>query len=125
MTSVRQEASSTWLPGSAKEAIKNPLDLNTYLIPHPSTTFLVKVKWESMIWACIADGDIVMVDKSIKHKSWDIVIAHIDQQSALRYYMIDENHTPFLQAANSDYKNMYAENELTIFWVVSAVIRKM
>lgn len=78
-----------------------------------------------MIGAGISEGDIVLVDKSLKYKSGDIVVAHIDQESTLKYYMLDEQNKPFLRAANSDYKDMYPEDELLVFGAISAVIRKL
>ena len=118
------ESISAGFPSPAKDDSKIELDLNTYLIDHPSSSFLVKVKWDSMIGACIADGDIVLVDKSRKHKVGDIVVAQIDREFTLKYYMVDDKGTPYLQADNLKYPPMYAEEELVVFGVVSAVIRK-
>lgn len=118
------ESISAGFPSPAKDDTKIELDLNTYLIDHPSSSFLVKVKWDSMIGACIADGDIVLVDKSRKHKIGDIVVAQIDREFTLKYYMVDGKGTPFLQADNLNYPPMYAEEELVVFGVVSSVIRK-
>lgn len=118
------ESISAWFPSPAKDDAKLELDLNDYLIEHPSSSFLVKVKWDSMIGACIAEWDLVLVDKSRKHKVGDIVVAQIDREFTLKYYMVDEKGIPFLQADNLNYPHMYAEEELVVFWVVSAVIRK-
>lgn len=118
------ESISAWFPSPANDDTAITLDLNTYLIDHPSTSFLVKVKGDSMIDACIAEWDIVIVDKSVKHKVGDIVIAQIDREFTLKYYQIDDNNKPYLQPANTNYPNMYAKEELVIFWVVTGVIRK-
>jgi len=66
----------------------------------------------------------VLVDKSRKHKVGDIVVAQIDREFTLKYYMLDDTNTPYLQADNLNYPDMYAEEELIVFGVVCAVIRK-
>ena len=38
-----------------------------------------------------------------------------DQEATIKYYMLDEQNTLFLQAANSEYNKIYAEEELIVF----------
>jgi len=64
------------------------------------------------------------VDKSGKHKPGDIVVAQIDGEFTLKYYMIDNHKRVFLRAANSDYPDMYAKEELLVFGVVVGLVRK-
>ena len=74
--------------------------------------------------AGIFQGDLVIVHKGAKHKSWDIIIAQIDWEFTLKYYIKEKGKEPYLQAANSDYEDIYPKDELVVFWVVTAVVRK-
>ncbi len=118
------ESISAWFPSPARDDTKFQLDFNTYLVDHPSSTFTVRVKWDSMKDAGIHENDLVIVDKSLKHKSWDIIIAQVDREFTLKYYMVDDKGRGYLQPANSDYPPIYPQEELIIFGVISAVVRK-
>ena len=65
-------------PSPAEDHLEQRLDLNTLVIDNPSATFFVRVAGESMKEIGIADGDILVVDRSIE--SWEnrIVVAVID-----------------------------------------------
>jgi DNA polymerase V len=62
------------------------IDLNEQLIRNKPATFFMKVSGNSMINAGIFDGDIVIVDRSIKPQNGKIVIAVIDGEMLIRRY---------------------------------------
>lgn len=64
-------------PSPAEDFTDGVLDLND-LIEHPSATFIVRVSGESMTGAGIFDGDLLVVDRSIKASSGQIVVAVCD-----------------------------------------------
>ena len=53
-------------PSPADDYLESKLDLNDYLIKHPSATFFVRVVGDSMVNAGIHNNDIIIVDRSIK-----------------------------------------------------------
>lgn len=112
------------LPSPATDDTKYQIDLNKYLVDHPFSTFTVKVKGDSMKDAGINEWDLVIVDKSRKHKVHDIVVGQLDGEFTLKYYMIDSQKRAFFRAANSEYQDMYAKDELLIFGVVVGLVRK-
>lgn len=61
-------------PSPADDYIENTLDLNKYLIQHPSATFYVRVNGNSMIDANIYCGDILIIDRSIKIQNNDVAL---------------------------------------------------
>ena len=65
-------------PSPAEQYQETPLDLNELLVKHPSATFFVKVQGESMIGAGINDGDLLVVDRSLRPADGDIIIASVD-----------------------------------------------
>lgn len=61
-------------PSPAEDFADGVLDLND-LIEHPAATFIVRVSGYSMSGAGIFDGDLLVVDRSIKPRSGQIVVA--------------------------------------------------
>ena len=78
-------------PSPADDYIENKLDLNDYLIKRPSATFFVRVTGESMINAGIHDNDILIVDRSIKPRHGNIIVAALDgHMTVKRLYFCDK-----------------------------------
>ena len=62
------------------------IDLNEQLIRNKPATFFVRVSGNSMIDAGIFNGDIAIVDRSLKPVNGKIVIAVIDGEMLIRRY---------------------------------------
>lgn len=62
-------------PSPAEDHVDRPLDLNEYLIAKPSASYFARASGESMQGLGIYDGDLLIVDRSLKPKHNDIVIA--------------------------------------------------
>ncbi|MDD5580055.1 MAG: S24 family peptidase [Methylobacter sp.] len=58
---------------SADDHLEAELELNKYLIAHPSETFFVRAKGDSMQQAGIFDKDLLIVERSLTPKHNDIV----------------------------------------------------
>ncbi|MBS0355498.1 MAG: translesion error-prone DNA polymerase V autoproteolytic subunit [Proteobacteria bacterium] len=69
---------SAGFPSPAADYEDNRLDINDYLIRNPVSTFFFPVEGDSMQGAEIFDGDILVVDKSIRPQHGHIVVAFID-----------------------------------------------
>ncbi len=86
-------------PSPADDFLDKKLDLNEFLIKHPSSTFFVKVKGDSMIKAGINSGDILVVDRSLEPKDKKIVVAVVNgeftvkriQKKSQKLFLISEN----------------------------------
>lgn len=79
-------ANATGFGAAADDYMERGIDLNEQLIRNKPATFFMKVSGSSMIDAGIYDGDIVIVDKSIKPVNGKIVIAVIDGEMLIRRY---------------------------------------
>ena len=78
-------------PSPADDYLESKLDLNDYLIKHPSATFFVRVAGDSMVNAGIHNNDIIIVDRSIKPKHGKIIVAALDgQMTVKRLYRRDK-----------------------------------
>lgn len=79
-------ANATGFGAAADDYMERGIDLNEQLIRNKPATFFMKVSGNSMINAGIYDGDIVIVDRSIKPVNGKIVIAVIDGDMLIRRY---------------------------------------
>jgi DNA polymerase V len=79
-------ANATGFGAAADDYAERGIDLNEQLIKNKPASFFMKVSGNSMINAGIFDGDIVIVDKSVKPTNNRIVIAVIDGEMLIRRY---------------------------------------
>ena len=79
-------ANATGFGAAADDYMERGIDLNEQLIRNKQATFFMRVSGISMINAGIYDGDIVIVDRSIKPQNGKIVIAVIDGEMLIRRY---------------------------------------
>jgi DNA polymerase V len=68
-------ANATGFGAPADEYMDRGIDLNEQLIRNKPATFFMKVNSNSMIGAGIHMGDVVIVDRSIKPSTGQVVIA--------------------------------------------------
>ena len=106
MTSV-----NAGFPSPAEDHLDVSLDLNEYLIKHPSATFYIYAKGDSMINDGIYSGDIMIVDRSLSPKSKDIVIAVIEGDFTVKriYY---KNNKIYLIPSNKNYKSISITDDM-------------
>jgi DNA polymerase V len=65
-------------PSPADDYLEDGLDLNEYLVKHPSATFIARAEGKSMVNAGILEGSLLIVDRSITPRDKDIVIAAVN-----------------------------------------------
>ena len=116
---------SAGFPSPATDYIENKLDLNEYLVKHPAATFIVKASGPSMVEAGILSGDLLIVDRSIKPKNDNIVIASVFGDLTVKK-LRKKRSTLFLVSANNEYSSIEVKEEMECFiWgVVTYVIHK-
>ena len=110
-------------PTSAEEELIDTMSLDEYLVPNKESTYLLKVKGDSMIDAGILPGDLVVVERGKTPRPNDIVIAEIDEEYTMKYYRVKKGKA-YLEPANKNYDPIYPENALSVVAVVQAVVRK-
>jgi len=117
---------SAGFPSPAMDFVDISIDLNRHLIKHPSATFYGRVKGESMKDAGINDGDLLIIDKSIKPIDNKIAVCFVDGEFTLKRIKIDPKGV-WLLPANEKYKPIHIteENDLRIWGVVTYVIKSV
>src|SRR4249919_3409691 len=79
-------ANATGFTAAADDYMERGIDLNEQLIRNKPATYFMRVSGSSMINAGIFDGDIAIVDRSLKPQNGKIVIAVIDGEMLIRRY---------------------------------------
>ena len=77
-------ANATGFGAAADDYMERGIDLNEQLIRNKPATYFMRVTGNSMINAGIHDGDVVIVDRSLKPVSGKIVIAILDGDMLIR-----------------------------------------
>ena len=110
-------------PSPADDYLDECLDLNEHLIQHPSATFLVRARGDSMIGAGIQTGDLLIVDKSLEPSDGDIVIVSVDGQFMVKRLRRNAGR-PRLHAENDKFPQVEVseESSVEIWGVVLHVI---
>lgn len=90
-------------PSPAADYMEDQIDLNKLLISHPSATFFIKVKGDSMKDAYIPDGATLIVDRSIKPQSNYIVLAIVNGEFTVKRFIKNSSGIR-LMPANEKYK---------------------
>ncbi|BDX21672.1 hypothetical protein TUM22923_09930 [Polynucleobacter sp. TUM22923] len=116
---------SAGFPSPAADYAEKSLDLNSYLVQNKPATFMFTVQGDSMMGAGICDGDKVVVDKALKPKHKDIVVAVVDSEYTIKRLYQSRGRIE-LQPENPHYEPItFNENsELQIWGVVVGVVRK-
>ena len=116
-------ANATGFGAAADDYMERGIDLNEQLIRNKPATYFMRVTGNSMINAGIHDGDVVIVDRSIKPVSGKIVIAILDGDMLIRRLEKTMNklrlipETPKLAAIE-----IAEDSDMTIWGVVTYVI---
>ena len=78
------ERVSAGFPSPAEDYVEKSLDLNELCIQHPAATFFVRVQGESMVEAGIFPDDVLVVDRSLRAKHGDIIIASLESEMTVK-----------------------------------------
>ena len=116
---------SAGFPSPADDFIDKSLDLNEFLIAHPSATFFVRVEGTSMIEADIHPGDILIVDRSLEPKSGSIVIALLNGEFTVKRFRRSKGRS-YLFAENPSFTPIEITDgmHVEVWGVVTYVIHK-
>ena len=111
-------------PSPATDYIEEDIDLNVHLIRNVPATFVIRVQGKSMTDVGINDGDILVVDKSLKPKNFSTVIANVHDELVVKNFIKSKNQN-FLSSGSNNIEDKIIINEdsnVFIWGVVTYVI---
>lgn len=117
---------SAGFPSPALDFEDLSIDLNRFLIQHPSSTFYGRVKGQSMKDAGIDDGDLLVIDKSLEPQDGKIAVCFVDGEFTIKRIKIEKD-CCWLIPANEKYKpiKVTADNDFLIWGIVVHVIKSL
>jgi DNA polymerase V len=112
-------------PSPAEDVGAKRIDLIERLITHPQATYVMRVRGLSMVEAGIFDGDVVVVDRAIKPRSGQIVVAVVDGEFTVKYLWMRAGRLK-LKAANPTFADIVPrEGQVIEVWgVVKAALKE-
>lgn len=110
-------------PSPAEEELVDTLSLDQFLIKRPEASFMLTVSGDSMIDAGIMPSDMVIVERGRTPRPGDIVIAEVDHEWTMKYFL-KRGDEVILRPANKKYTDIRPRDELNVAGVVTSVIRK-
>jgi len=113
-------------PTPVDDAFMQKIDLNKILMTHPATTFLARVQGDSMIDAGVNEGDLLIVDRSLRPTDKSLNVCCLEGEFSLKRIekRVDKL---ILHANNPEYKpiEVTAEMNFQVWGVVTYCIKKM
>ena len=117
---------SAGFPSPAEDFMELDLNLQEYLVQHPSATFCVKVTGDSMQNAGIFSGDVMVVDRALEPKNKTIVLAVLDGEFTVKRIR-KKGDLLFLNPENDNFKPIEITQEMNfkVWGVVTHIIHKV
>src|SRR3989338_3066052 len=110
-------------PSPAEEELLDVMDFDECLTPNKESSYILKVKGDSMIDAGIREGDMVVAERRAVYKQGQIVIAQVDGEYTMKY-LRKKGKDFYLEPANRKYQPIYPTESFKVEAVVTAVVRK-
>ena len=114
-------------PSPATDYIEEDVDLNIHLIKNVPATFIIRVQGKSMTDVGICDGDLLVVDKSLKPKNFSTVVANVHDALVVKNF-VKEKDEQFLTSGSKKIEDKIIINndsEIFIWGVVTYVIHSV
>lgn len=110
-------------PSPTEDILETRINIDDFLIQKKESTYILEVDGDSMIDAHIADGDMVIAERTKTARDGDIVIAQVDGEFTMKYFR-QKGDKVWLEPANKNFKPIYPTTGLEIEAIVKGVIRK-
>lgn len=118
-TEVLDTPNATGFPSPAANHEASALSLDKFLAPRPSSTYYCRVVGDAMQGAGISDGDLLVVDSSLKPSHNKIVVAILFGEMIIRRLVINSTGSWLVaESTNSVYQpiNISRYDQDTLFW---------
>jgi DNA polymerase V len=113
-------------PSPAGDYEEKRLSLDDLCVAHPISTFFMRITGDAMVGACIHDGDIIVVDRSITASHNAIVVVRVDEQFTVKRLLLYKRKI-YLKAENPNYRTIEvtSRTDYEIWGVVTYVVHPL
>ena len=117
---------SCGFPSPADDHLDEAIDLNREYIKNKSSTYFGRVSGDSMIDAGLENGDLLIIDKSLKPKDGNIAVCFLDGDFTVKRIRIEEGKI-WLMAENKNYDpiEITPDNELMVWGIVVHSVKNL
>lgn len=124
---VLAESLHAGFPSPAADCTER-IDITREIIRHPETTFYARIAGDSMRDAGIFNGDLVVIDRSLRAAEGDYVAAYIDGEFTVKEFRSDPSgECAWLIPHNPDYNpiRITEDNAFVIWGVITHTIHAL
>jgi DNA polymerase V len=117
---------SAGFPSPADDHLEDIIDLNQQLIKNKEATFFGRAEGDSMIGAGIGNGDLLVIDKSLRPKNQNIAVCFLDGEFTVKRIKIEKD-IIWLVAENEKYQPIKVTpgNDFVIWGIVTHCIKDL
>ena len=111
-------------PSPATDYVEDDIDLNAHLIKNIPSTFIIRVQGKSMTDVGIYDGDLLVVDRSLKPKNFSTVVANVHDELVVKNFVKSKDQS-FLSSGSKKIEDkiiINQDSDVFIWGVVTYVI---
>ena len=111
-------------PSPATDYIEEDVDLKVHLIKNVPATFIIRVQGKSMTDVGIYDGDLLVVDRSLKPKNFSTVVANVHDELVVKNFVKSKDQS-FLSSGSKKIEDkiiINQDSDVFIWGVVTYVI---
>jgi len=113
----------------ADDYLAEKIDLNEILIKHPYYTFIAQADGDCLEGANISNGDLIIVDKSLKPKDGNLAVCFIDGDFTLKRVLFQKDNVFLVPDPSDKNKHKYKpiivteDNRFIIWGIVTYSIK--
>lgn len=113
-------------PSPAEDFLDDTIDLNTWLVDHPSASFFYRASGHSMIMEGIAHDDVLLVDRSVEVMDGDLVLACWEGNAPVCKRLKITPTSIELHSRNPHFSPIVLSSEVEVeLFCITAVVRKV
>lgn len=123
---IIEEGIKAGFPSPASDFEGKRISLDEELIKNETATFFARVDGDSMQDAGMANGDLLVVDRSLEPKDGKVAVCMLDGEFTVKRLKVTKEGV-FLIPENRKYKEIKVEEdqELVIWGIVTYVVKKV
>jgi DNA polymerase V len=124
--SFLSEQARAGFPSPGEDYRARALNLNDLVVPHPASTFFMRISGDSMIGICLYPGDIIVVDRAITAVHKKIVVARLGTSLVLKRLHMQQGRI-WLKSENPKYPPLHvtAHPDFEIWGVVTYALHRL
>jgi len=114
--------SGSGFPNAAEEAGTEPLNLHRLIVKRPASTFFMRLDSDSHAEMGLYAGDVLVVDRSLRMRSGDVVVVHLEGEFVMKRYFSDDGNPRLLGGPREQPLLMTNEIDALVWGVVSHAV---